>query len=417
MTPLGTYLASLYPDSELQRSEQPVQLRLPLARAAEPRRDEDAVRLEHHQQHQGVRPVSRDPADTESPRGTWWAPVDVALPTPNVDKELGRSYSTNLVSVLSPSMTNEAGRELHAPDARQLAGRIRALWRRGAGRRELQRIPVPLSDGSGAADATPPWVGRHGQVGNLWSAAPNVYAHNDSLQFSDKLTKLMGAHGLKFGLNVERGQKQQDFQNNESGQLQFDPGQYHRHGQLRGRHAGRATSVSSTRARRSSGKPLAGHAVRRVPVLGHRCLRAGQLEAPAELHAGIRRPLRQVDEQRGAEQPRGRLLHAESLYDPTQGLVPRPRHLQAAQRRLLRLQRLRARPACCRIATRSCSRASTPRGTSMARARTCSAAAMGCSTTGPWATSSTTTPCVCRPNAYASMPTSGTAAASATAPA
>ena len=32
----------------------------------------------------------------------------MALPTPNVDKELGRSYSTNLVSVLSPSMTNEA---------------------------------------------------------------------------------------------------------------------------------------------------------------------------------------------------------------------------------------------------------------------------------------------------------------------
>jgi hypothetical protein len=24
------------------------------------------------------------------------------------------------------------------------------------------------------------------------------------LQFSDKLTKLMGAHGVKFGLNVER---------------------------------------------------------------------------------------------------------------------------------------------------------------------------------------------------------------------
>ena len=63
--------------------------------------------------------------------------------------------------------------------------------------------------------------GGNGQVGNLWSAAPNVYAHNDSLQFSDKLTKLMGAHGLKFGLSVERGQKQQDFQNNESGQLWY----------------------------------------------------------------------------------------------------------------------------------------------------------------------------------------------------
>ena len=60
-------------------------------------------------------------------------------------------------------------------------------------------------------------------MGNQWSAMPNVFAHNDSLQFSDKLTKLMGAHGLKFGITVERGQKQQDFQNEESGQLHFDP--------------------------------------------------------------------------------------------------------------------------------------------------------------------------------------------------
>ena len=32
----------------------------------------------------------------------------MALPTPNIEKSLGRSYSGNLVSVLSPSMTNEA---------------------------------------------------------------------------------------------------------------------------------------------------------------------------------------------------------------------------------------------------------------------------------------------------------------------
>ena len=67
-------------------------------------------------------------------------------------------------------------------------------------------------------------------MGNQWSAMPNVFAHNDSLQFSDKLTKLMGAHGLKFGVTVERGQKQQDFQNEESGQLHFDPSNIDRHG-------------------------------------------------------------------------------------------------------------------------------------------------------------------------------------------
>jgi hypothetical protein len=63
--------------------------------------------------------------------------------------------------------------------------------------------------------------GGSGQVGNLWAAANDVYAHNDALQFSDKLTKLLGSHGLKFGIAVERGQKQQNFQNVEAGQLWF----------------------------------------------------------------------------------------------------------------------------------------------------------------------------------------------------
>ena len=56
MTATGKYLASLYPNAELLRSGQPVQLRLQRARAEQPPRHEGAVRLEHQQQHQGVRP-------------------------------------------------------------------------------------------------------------------------------------------------------------------------------------------------------------------------------------------------------------------------------------------------------------------------------------------------------------------------
>ncbi|MGH7500675.1 MAG: hypothetical protein ACREL7_02850, partial [Longimicrobiales bacterium] len=64
------------------------------------------------------------------------------------------------------------------------------------------------------------WDGS-GQVGNLWAKANDMYAHNDALQLSNKLTKLVGAHGLKFGFSFERGQKQQNFQNLEAGQLWF----------------------------------------------------------------------------------------------------------------------------------------------------------------------------------------------------
>ena len=49
----------------------------------------------------------------------------------------------------------------------------------------------------------------------------DVFAHNDALQFSNKLTKLLGGHSMKFGVSIERGQKQQNFQNLESGQLWF----------------------------------------------------------------------------------------------------------------------------------------------------------------------------------------------------
>ena len=58
-------------------------------------------------------------------------------------------------------------------------------------------------------------------MGQLWAKANDMYAHNDALQFTDKLTKLLGTHGMKFGVAIERGQKQQNFQNNESGQLWF----------------------------------------------------------------------------------------------------------------------------------------------------------------------------------------------------
>ncbi len=55
ITPMGKYLASLYPLPELQRSRQPLQLRVQPARAGEPHRLQGAVRLEHQQSHEGLR--------------------------------------------------------------------------------------------------------------------------------------------------------------------------------------------------------------------------------------------------------------------------------------------------------------------------------------------------------------------------
>ena len=52
--------------------------------------------------------MAREGSDDEGPRGAWWAPSDVAIPSPNVQENRGRSYAGNIISVLSPTMTNEA---------------------------------------------------------------------------------------------------------------------------------------------------------------------------------------------------------------------------------------------------------------------------------------------------------------------
>ncbi|MEP6593652.1 MAG: hypothetical protein ABJC51_08160, partial [Acidobacteriota bacterium] len=164
--------------------------------------------------------VAREGEANENPRGVWWGPSDVALPSPNIGENRGRSVAGNVVTVLSPSMTNEAlvsysrlTLDNHFKDPKNIL--------QGAGGVTFNGIfPAGSTSPYLPTDLLHGWGGS-GQVGNLWAAANDVYAHNDALQFSDKLTKLAGSHGLKAGVSIERGQKQQNFQNNEAGQLWF----------------------------------------------------------------------------------------------------------------------------------------------------------------------------------------------------
>ncbi len=164
--------------------------------------------------------VAHETETAESPRGVWWGPSDVALPTPNVGENVGRSYAGNVVTVLSPTMTNEA---LVSYSRLTLDNHFKdpSVISQGAGGITFNGIfPAGTTSPYLPTDLLHGWGGS-GQVGNLWAAANDVYAHNDALQLSDKLTKLMGTHGMKFGLTLERGQKQQNFQNQEAGQIWF----------------------------------------------------------------------------------------------------------------------------------------------------------------------------------------------------
>jgi hypothetical protein len=220
ITPLGRYLAGLYPAPNYT---DPNNLYNYVYSRLEPsNRNDFKTRLDwtvSNNTRAYVR-ISHEGESNENPRGVWWGPSDVPLPSPNIGENRSHSIASNVVSVLSPSMTNEAlvsytrlTLDNHFKDPSAIL--------QGAGGVTFNGIfPAGTTSPYLPTDLVHGWGGS-GQVGSMWAAANDVYAHNDALQFSDKLTKLLGTHGMKFGVTVERGQKQQDFQNQEAGQLWF----------------------------------------------------------------------------------------------------------------------------------------------------------------------------------------------------
>jgi hypothetical protein len=221
MTPLGKFFASLYP---LPNYNDPKNLYNYVYSQLEPtNRTDFKSRFDWNISNRTrayVR-VAHETETVESPRGVWWAPGDVvALPTPNVGTNVGRSYAGNIVTVLSPTATNEV---LVSYSRLTLDNKFKdpSVFLQGRNGLTFNGIfPAGTTSPYLPTDLLHGWNGS-GQVGSLWAKANDVFAHNDALQFSDKLTKLLGAHGMKFGIAIERGQKQQDFQNNEAGQLWF----------------------------------------------------------------------------------------------------------------------------------------------------------------------------------------------------
>jgi Carboxypeptidase regulatory-like domain/TonB-dependent Receptor Plug Domain len=220
-TAMGQYLASLYPSPNFNDSRN--LYNYVFSRLEPSNRHDFKARFDWNISNSTkayVR-IANEGETIEQARGVWWAePTDVALPTPNLGENKGRSYAANVVSVLSPTMTNEL---LVSYSRLTLDNRFKdpSLFNQGAGGITFNGIfPAGTTSPYLPTDIIHGW-GATGQVGTLWAKGNDMYAHNDALEFSDKLTKLLGSHGLKFGIRVERGQKQQNFQNLEAGQLWF----------------------------------------------------------------------------------------------------------------------------------------------------------------------------------------------------
>jgi hypothetical protein len=223
MHPLGRVLASFYPSPNITTENNRYNYNFS---ALQPTNRHDVKFRIDYNITSNTRAYVRaaiEGEEAENARGIWWASSDVALPTPTYGDNKGRSVSGNVVTVLSPTMTNEV---LVSWSRLTLDN----FWR-DPSKVRIDAYPELAGYDQGFFPGQSPYLPLNiitsgwgqGGPGNLWAPAMDVYAHNDTLQFSNKVTKLAGSHGLKFGLSAERGQKQQPFQNDEMGYLEFDP--------------------------------------------------------------------------------------------------------------------------------------------------------------------------------------------------
>ena len=175
---MGQVLASLVSRAELRRPEQPLQLRVHTLQPTN--RPDLKMRVDYNISNNTkayVRAAIED-EEVENARGIWWGASDVALPTPNLGTNKGRSVSGNVVSVLSPTMTNE----------------VLVSWSRltldntwqGSVEGAEGRYSELAEFSQGFFPSESPYLPQHRRAGaaapgNLWAPAMDVYAHNDAL--------------------------------------------------------------------------------------------------------------------------------------------------------------------------------------------------------------------------------------------
>jgi hypothetical protein len=215
--PTGRTLTNLYPQPNLNDSAN--RFNYVYSRLEPTNRNDLKMRFDYNisQNTKAYVRVAIEGEDVESGRGVWWGASDVELPSPNLGTNRGRSYSGNVVSVLSPTMTNEA---LVSFSRLKLDNTFKDQATMSLSNYGIN-MPGPFGQASPYIPGIVPNWG--GGVSNMWAAAVDMYAHNDELTFEDKITKIAGAHGLKFGAKVSRLQKQQNFQNNEEGYFVYAP--------------------------------------------------------------------------------------------------------------------------------------------------------------------------------------------------
>ena len=151
--------------------------------------------------------LSREAESQTYNNGLWWNPSAYALPSPVIGTNLGRSVAVNLTKIINPTMTNEVVFSASRLILNNTYGDPSKVNLQGTG---LTALKGPFGQGNFApVNLITSWGVP--LTGDLWSPGGlPLFAHNDSISVTDNLSKVWGAHTLKFGGTFERASKQQN---------------------------------------------------------------------------------------------------------------------------------------------------------------------------------------------------------------
>jgi hypothetical protein len=165
--------------------------------------------------------LARESEEQDYARGLWWSPSAYELPSHVLGTNLGRSASVGITAVLNPTMTNEV---VLSASKLLLDNDYRDPSKVSLGSLGLNNLVGPFGQLSKYAPLSliTSWSGQ--TSGDLWEpGALPLFAHNASYSVYDNLTKVSGAHTLKFGGVLERATKAQNFQGSPEGMFIYAP--------------------------------------------------------------------------------------------------------------------------------------------------------------------------------------------------
>lgn len=148
--------------------------------------------------------------------GAWGPTTEVPLPSPIDARNHGRSAVGQIVSVLTPAMTNEVLVSWSGVDYRNEYADPAVM--------RLSSNHVAWSGSfPGQSPYLPGVVAWSGALASLSNPYADTYLRRGTLQAADTLTRVAGSHSLKFGVSLAQLQTEKNTANDTEGTFVFTP--------------------------------------------------------------------------------------------------------------------------------------------------------------------------------------------------